>query len=48
MTIEEAKEVLGDECGCVSDEQIEVETKTITLFKDVFFNMLKSGKLTMK
>lgn len=45
MTIQEARKILGDDCKDVSDEQLKEEIETATLFKDIFFDMLKKGKL---
>ena len=45
MTIEEARELLGNESKDISDGQLKEEIETATQLKDVFFDMLKSGKL---
>lgn len=48
MTIEEARELFGNKCDKMSDEQIKEEIETAEFFKDIFFDMLKKGKLTSK
>lgn len=45
MSPDEAREILGDDCRDISDEQLKEEIETATFFKDIFFDMLKKGKL---
>ena len=46
MTIEEAREILEDECDGISDEQLKAEIESAKFIKDIFFNFLKKGKKT--
>ncbi len=41
MTIKEARDLLKDEAVGVSDEEIEKEIETASLFKNIFFNLQK-------
>lgn len=45
LSLQEARKMLGDDCKDISDEQLKEEIKTATLLKDIFFDMLKKGKL---
>lgn len=46
MTIQEARDILKDDAEGLSDEQIQEEIETATLFKNIFFelHLRKSGK----
>jgi thiamine monophosphate synthase len=41
MTVEEAREILGNECIGISDEQIHEEIEMAEFFKDAFFELRK-------
>lgn len=44
MTVEEAREILGNECIGISDEQVQEEIEVAEFFKDIFFDALINGK----
>lgn len=45
LSVQEAREILEDECDGVSDEQINQEIEIAEFFKNIFFDFLKKNKL---
>lgn len=42
MTIEQARELLGEEVRGLTDEEIEKDAEVADLFKNIFFSGIKS------
>lgn len=45
MTIEEAREILGKEAEGISDDEIRETIEVGQFFVDIFFDMVKEGKI---
>lgn len=48
MTIDEAREILGDDAVGMSDDAIRADIKTATLFKDIFFSSQWTSRRQIK